>query len=274
MPEFELAPTAEPEPELEDSPAAAAEGTPDWLEAVSPMPDDVPVEPEPTPASVDDEESLLDVQSAAELDLDLEEVVAEETLPPTPVRPVKRAARPARGGARARADGGRRARLHVRLAGARGRGRGRRGRRRPRADAPGLARRNDGSPGDAPARRDAAGGQACGRREACRSGEAGDPGEAEPRDPGQRRGQLRPAQPRRRGGRRSRARSEARGANAHDSAADSGPATRACTRTRRRSRLRPSPLRPRRTATTTTSTRCSTRSRSGIRARSSRSGDR
>ncbi len=58
------------------------------------MPDDVPVEPEPTPASVENEESLLDVQSAAELDLDLEEVVAEETLPPTPVRPVKRAPDP------------------------------------------------------------------------------------------------------------------------------------------------------------------------------------
>lgn len=83
--ELELAPTAEPDVE----PAAAeSDPSPDWLEPLSPMPEDVPVEPEPTPERVE-EEPLLDAHSAAELDLDLEEVVAEDTLPPTPVRAIR-----------------------------------------------------------------------------------------------------------------------------------------------------------------------------------------
>src|SRR5262245_12342710 len=89
----------EPEPEAEfdlsapdlgnapAAPAAAAESTPDWLEPVSPMPDDVSVETVPTHMRVEVEEPLLDAQNAA--DLDLEEVVAEDTLPPTPVKAVR-----------------------------------------------------------------------------------------------------------------------------------------------------------------------------------------
>ena len=90
MPVAKPSPAARaPEPEPEPA-ATEAESTPDWLEPVSPMPNDVPaeVEAEPTPARVE-EEPLLDAQSAAELDLDLEEVVAEDTLPPTPVKAIR-----------------------------------------------------------------------------------------------------------------------------------------------------------------------------------------
>jgi general secretion pathway protein A len=74
----------EPEPESEPELAAIAEdlSTPDWLEPLSPMPGDVP-KSVPTPRSVEPE---LEAAPLDELDLDLEEVIAEDTEPPTVVR--------------------------------------------------------------------------------------------------------------------------------------------------------------------------------------------
>jgi general secretion pathway protein A len=70
-----------------DESASGSEGesgevsAPDWLEPVSPMPADThPGEFAATLSGVDDEPEL----DAAPAELDLEEVVAEETLPPTP----------------------------------------------------------------------------------------------------------------------------------------------------------------------------------------------
>ena len=77
------APEPEPEPEL-----AVIKGdssAPDWLEPLSPMPEDVPVA-EATPLSVEPE-------PAEQMDFELEEVVAEDTLPPTPPR-ARAAAKP------------------------------------------------------------------------------------------------------------------------------------------------------------------------------------
>jgi type II secretory pathway predicted ATPase ExeA len=88
------APKPEPEPEfgeldLEPEPELAAlksdTSGPDWLEPLSPMPEDVPVA-EATPLSVEPEPE--------EMDFELEEVIAEDTQPPTPPR-ARIAAKPA-----------------------------------------------------------------------------------------------------------------------------------------------------------------------------------
>jgi type II secretory pathway predicted ATPase ExeA len=68
-----------PEPEAELSPVTDDLSAPDWLEPLSPMPADVPVS-KPTPKSVEPELELADEE---DLDL-LEEVVPEDTHPPTP----------------------------------------------------------------------------------------------------------------------------------------------------------------------------------------------
>jgi len=82
----------EPEPEMdtefdmdaEPELAAVAEEltTPDWLEPLAPMPGDTPAA-KPTPHGVEPE---IEAAQLDELDLDLEEVVPEDTHPPTPVR--------------------------------------------------------------------------------------------------------------------------------------------------------------------------------------------
>jgi type II secretory pathway predicted ATPase ExeA len=79
-------PAPEPEPEL--APAAEETSAPDWLEPLSPMPGDVPAPAaqkpsvKPTPIRVA-QELDGDVEEAA---LELEEVVAEDTHPPTPAQ--------------------------------------------------------------------------------------------------------------------------------------------------------------------------------------------
>src|SRR5262245_22346686 len=79
--DLELAAEADLDSLTEPEAAEVSEPAPDWLEPLSPMPEDVPVETAPAAASAE-EGPLLDA-GPAELDLDLDEVVAEETLPPT-----------------------------------------------------------------------------------------------------------------------------------------------------------------------------------------------
>jgi type II secretory pathway predicted ATPase ExeA len=75
------APEPEPEPEIGRAADSDDASAPDWLEPLSPMPDDVPA-PKPTPRSV---EPAIEIEAVADadLDLDLEEVLAEDTQPPT-----------------------------------------------------------------------------------------------------------------------------------------------------------------------------------------------
>ncbi len=81
LPAAKPTPAPKPKPKLE---LAAEDGsTPDWLEPLSPMPGDVPKPaPKPTPKSVARE---LEAEPEA-LDLDLEEVIAEDTHAPTPAQ--------------------------------------------------------------------------------------------------------------------------------------------------------------------------------------------
>ena len=101
--EFELEPTSQDEAASEPALAAVAEelSGPDWLEPLSPMPEDVPVE-EPAPEPL---EAELELGTQTELDLDLDDVLPEDTEPPTRVaksthftpadaKPAKRAAIP------------------------------------------------------------------------------------------------------------------------------------------------------------------------------------
>ena len=96
-PELELEPTSQEEPVSEPELAAVAEelSGPDWLEPLSPMPDDVPAE-EPAPEPL---EAEFELGTQTELDLDLDEVLPEDTEPPTRVakstRPPLAEAKPA-----------------------------------------------------------------------------------------------------------------------------------------------------------------------------------
>ena len=93
-PKIEL--PADDEPELTAAAEREDDGAPDWLEPLSPMPQDTP--PDPTAKSVElEEEPALDL-SAEEAEpelMDLEEVVAEDTTPPTPARPTRVTSTPA-----------------------------------------------------------------------------------------------------------------------------------------------------------------------------------
>jgi hypothetical protein len=94
-PKIELPPEEPEMPELAEPELAAQESsTPDWLEPVSPMPADTPAEPTPRSVELDEAPALDAAAGEAEL-LDLEEVVAEDTQPPTPPRSTRVTAAPA-----------------------------------------------------------------------------------------------------------------------------------------------------------------------------------
>ena len=73
--------------ELDESPKLAEESTdssPDWLEPLSPMPDEVPAEAAPAKSLAAPEPIELEAAAEEPELVDLEQVVAEDTSPPTP----------------------------------------------------------------------------------------------------------------------------------------------------------------------------------------------
>ena len=79
-------PAPTPEPEFEDESEEVS--APDWLEPVAPMPAEPPaMELESTQDGVQTEPTIAPTADAPppEMDFELEEVIAEDTLPPTPV---------------------------------------------------------------------------------------------------------------------------------------------------------------------------------------------
>ncbi|MFI5314946.1 MAG: ExeA family protein [Myxococcota bacterium] len=86
-PQAAPAPAPEPEPESEEPELAALvsdNSTPDWLEPLSPMPEDVPAA-DATLIRVT-AGPAIEPPAADEMDFELEEVIAEDTVPPTPAR--------------------------------------------------------------------------------------------------------------------------------------------------------------------------------------------